>query len=320
MIYRLDMRITVGDKRMETARHISIKRSLNTLWERCEIHLPKRARLAGNGEAIATATAWEPGCAVSVQLGYNGSLQTEFEGYLYQIDQKNEVVLHCEGISYKLREHRAAMAESNISLKQYLMQALPAGIALNHCPEGGLVNVNMAATGLDLITVLSAFCDDALWCCLLPGKQLWCGFAYSHINDGGMLPGSEKRVYKTGLNLRQVPNVAKNTAIARAVTYRHRLYSGERISATAGSGSPPYSKMLNMVAEQDLLQRLAREKYYMLQKEGADTVLHGFLQPYCQPGDVAMLHHNGTTTQHLIHSVHTQAGALGGSRYIYING
>ncbi len=118
----MDWQIKIGSYQLALLAGVEIHRSVDLLADTCSITLPGYE----TGKAFRVEQQIGRGDAVSVQLGYNGNLVTEFSGYLLQINtDDNRLVLECEDELFLMRKSVANKQFKNATVKQiaqYLVQ------------------------------------------------------------------------------------------------------------------------------------------------------------------------------------------------------
>ena len=121
MTYYMDYNITIGEYRLQTLKAVSIKRSVEQLSDTATITLPGTLI----NDTMEIEDKIKTGDKVTIQLGYNGNLQTEFKGYLKTIktDDKN-ITLECEDALWLWRVDMKDEQLQNITLKTLLQHIL----------------------------------------------------------------------------------------------------------------------------------------------------------------------------------------------------
>jgi hypothetical protein len=134
--------IKIGDVSFQTVHEVTIKRSLYDLAATAIIKLPVTAVLKHTGEPpthIETAHAIKAGDPVTIKLGYDNQLQTEFTGYVKRLNYKVPLEIECEDEFYKTRFVNCVISEKETTLKQCLNTVLP-DIKLGYCADLTLKN------------------------------------------------------------------------------------------------------------------------------------------------------------------------------------
>lgn len=110
-MYELCSNIKIGGKQFGGVNNVQIKRSIYTLAATATVKVPVTAVLkqAGQVTEIETAKAIKTGDAVTIKLGYNGAYNTEFAGYVKQVNLKTPLEIVCEDAFYLCRSKNVTM-------------------------------------------------------------------------------------------------------------------------------------------------------------------------------------------------------------------
>jgi hypothetical protein len=107
-MFVLNSDITLGSFKAVKPVSVKIEKSMLQYTDKAVITLPITARIktpdTSVSETLETAKAFSEGDAVTIRLGYNGSLKTEFEGFVSRVNFTSPVEIECEGYSYQLRK------------------------------------------------------------------------------------------------------------------------------------------------------------------------------------------------------------------------
>lgn len=109
--YNIDLRITIGNSiSFEVCQSIKIEKSVQVLTDTATIELPRAFKNAidKGGKAINIADKsildfMKRGDAIKIEFGYDGDLQTEFEGYLSKIGADTPLLLECQDEMFQLK-------------------------------------------------------------------------------------------------------------------------------------------------------------------------------------------------------------------------
>ena len=116
-MYRLNWNIAIGGYKVKTLTEVKITTSVLNLSDTATITMP--------GQYLSTWRKIEDkvhvGDAVTIKLGYDNDLETEFTGYLKRISRdNNSLVLECEDALWLTNKMVADMEYKSISLKELL--------------------------------------------------------------------------------------------------------------------------------------------------------------------------------------------------------
>jgi phage protein D len=121
----MNARVTLGNVRLNHVSQFEISESILEISNTAKLTIPKGYGLNA-GKAILAQ--FKAGDRVTIEAGYNGDLQTEFTGYISEIDSDIPLVISCEGDLYPLRQTNYVKSYSaSATLKQILWEIIPAG-------------------------------------------------------------------------------------------------------------------------------------------------------------------------------------------------
>lgn len=137
-MYTLGAQITIGNKRFTRVNEVKVSSSSTILEDTATIKLPATARMEREGEFISeveTAKAFQVGDQVTIQLGYDGNLRTEFQGYVRAIHPNQPLEIECEDATWLLKRKNVKASWRTATLKVILTEILrDTGIGLEGDP------------------------------------------------------------------------------------------------------------------------------------------------------------------------------------------
>lgn len=295
-MFVLNSKIAIGGFMFTTVNEVVIRKSVHSVVETAEVHIPAVAMIRRKGlaqpERRMTSELFSNGDAVVIQLGYNGSLKTEFTGYVKNVVCDKHVAVECEGVSWLLRRtvpENVVDARDVQSAIVAIKKTLP-GLHVKCRDNVALTNVfSPGMSGLDVVNAINTYSDGNIRCFMAERDVLWCGRFYSACEMGEVFNSGGVVKYKLGYNaLRDSELKVHNTEAAPAqVSYMRRPINGvieTGTTAKAGDTGANYVRMLNHVAGGQGLKRLADERMTRFRYKGLEGRLTAFLQPYVQPG------------------------------------
>jgi len=333
-MFVLSSDITIGKFRFSGVNELVIKRSLHSIADIAVIKIPSLGKIIKNNKVeqgtIVTGKQISDGDPVTIKLGYNGLLQTEFSGFVKRRNLNMPLEIECEGYSWLLRRNNVNIFEKTISVKDLLLKAvsgIPGDYKINvECPvDLTLENVFIRNTpGFEVINSISKYTDGCLTCFFIRPDTLWCGFVYTPCANGADVFNIGKADYRLGYNV-----IKSNTLKERQtendqvkVTYSARLSNGNKISQTSDVFKDflrSHSKVLNSIKDETGLKQLANEKAYRSNYAGYDGSINAFLQPFAAPGWLASIaddrypERNGTF---IVEGTEVHFGINGGRRIV----
>ena len=157
-MFVLSCDIKIGKVSFTSVVDVQIKRSIHNLSATATIKLPVTAVLkhAGTPPArIETVNNIRVGDKVSIRLGYDRiQMNTEFNGYVKQINEKKPLEIECEDEFYKVRSLSCHFSKEETTLKECLTALFP-DIQIGSCMDLTLKNVAIEPTnGADVLSKL----------------------------------------------------------------------------------------------------------------------------------------------------------------------
>jgi hypothetical protein len=138
MYYKLDSKIVVGAFKFDRVNSVQIVEDLDKIGTVATLKVPNTAVLIRQGKyrsEIETQKEIKVGDKVRIDLGYNGDLRTEFEGFVRAIQVGTPLSIECEDAIYILKRKNLKKAFKSVSLKALLRYILEGtGITLANEP------------------------------------------------------------------------------------------------------------------------------------------------------------------------------------------
>ena len=120
-MYRLNWHITIGKYKVQTLKEVKITTSVLNLSDTATIEMP--GQYLNTWRTIEDKVHVED--PVTIQLGYNNDLETEFTGYLKRIARDdNSLVLECEDALYLMDKTVKDVEYKSIKVKTLLENIL----------------------------------------------------------------------------------------------------------------------------------------------------------------------------------------------------
>ena len=173
-MFVLNSDVTIGKFRFTGAHEIIINRTIHSITETATIVLPSIARIVRNGKAstetIITGNQFTEGDAVTIRMGYNGQMQTEFSGFVKSRDLQMPLVIECEGYSWLLRRNKINTFCSSITIRDLLQLAISGidsrfKIDVQCTSDITLNNVQVGnKTGFEVFNDIEKYTDGAVKC------------------------------------------------------------------------------------------------------------------------------------------------------------
>ncbi len=278
MMYILNWDIRIGKYKVQTLKEVQIKTSVLNLSDTATIEMP--------GQYLNTWRTIEDkvhvGDPVTIQLGYNNDLETEFTGYLKRIARDdNSLVLECEDALYLMDKTVADM-----EYKQITIEALLNKITSQVDPDITVVCeydftyekiVVFKSTALDVLKKIHSDTKANIW---FEGKTLHVHPVYQEKKEG-----DKSVIYDTEVNVQSNELKWKDQSdrkIQIEVAYTNA--KGEISKQQYGvSGGEKVTRYVDASSEDDL-KKAAENEYNLWNYSGYEGNLTGWLVPIVKAG------------------------------------
>lgn len=276
-MYRLSWHITIGKYRVQTLKEVKIKTSVLNLSDTATIEMP--------GQYLNTWKKIEDkvkaGDAVTIQLGYDDDLETEFTGYLKRISRdNNSLVLECEDALYLMDK-----TVKDVEYKAIKVKTLLENILKQVDPEMKVVcdydftyekMVVFKSTALDVLKKIHSDTKANIW---FEGKTLHVHPVYQkQEGEEPVIYDTEKNVQSNELKWKD----EKDRKVMIEVTYTNA--KGEKKKKEFGvAGGEKITRPVSAGSESDL-KRAAENEYKLWNYSGFEGSLTGWLVPVVKAG------------------------------------
>lgn len=334
MAFVLNSNISIGPYEKVKVNNVKVTHSVFDFVSKATIKIPTSARIAIDGfstQSIQTINFTE-GDKVIIELGYNGALMKEFEGFVHSVNFGTPLIVNCEGYSYQLRKRTYNKTFKGVKLYQ-LLKELCNGTDI-------IVSAsNVVDTLVDKLPILGLSGTEALeavkkhfdgtiliW---LDGKILYADFFPLKA-----VTQKKETAYRIGWNVIKADDLKKRDAKNYDVQVVYEAVEQDGTIKTATGGRLKNYKSINKsksgttgeikrktvsVTNSQGLHNMATAKHTQLTYTGYQGKITAFLQPYCAVNEVVRLtdakfkERNG---RYLINAVEVEYGMSGGRRII----
>lgn len=350
-MFVLNSNITIGQFKAVKPHEVKINKSLYEYVDRAIIKVPITARIIRAGtvitESAETAKQFNEGDKVTIELGYNGRLKPEFEGFINRINFTSPLEIEVEGYSYQLRNmtyKRTFVKAELIDILKYLIQGTDIILDEKTIPsfiiDKLVLQEHNGTEVLELIkkishnTVQSYFRGNVLHTGLIlqdsktrtnnnPDVKYRMG--WNVIKDGNLKlrQAKNENVTVRFLGLEKGGTVQTVEAENSFFTAGKSKGKGKVVKTVGEAGTNGETKVVktHSVTDKTTLNKMAQELLSVMSYTGYEGRITAFLEPYCLPGDRAKLEdvkypeRSGT---YLIESVEVTYGSTGARRIIQI--
>ena len=273
--------IVIGKYRLKMVDSVKVKHSVEQLSDTATITLP--AMVAG--AALKVEDKLNVGDEVTIQLGYNDSLQTEFKGYLKAINTDGgNLTLECEDAIWLFDKK-----VDDVELKSVSMKALLEKVVVQVDPSYKVQTefdftwdkfVFYHATARD---VLKKVQDETK-------ANIWFRDGVLHVQPQYAQASNKTIVFDFSRNI-ESSNLKYRKASDKKVevTVKMTNAAGKSFEKTAGaSGGKSIKKVVSGVSETELAT-IAKNEHNLWCYDGYEGSFTGWLIPFVEPGDAVKL-------------------------------
>lgn len=338
-MFVLNSNITIGAFKHVTPNEVRVSKSIYEYVDKAVIKLPISVRVKQNG-IVTTSVTETPkvineGMAVTIQLGYNGSLKTEFTGFVSRVNFTSPCEVECEGYSYVLRNATYLKTFKQTELKEilkYLVAGTSVKLDEKTIPSFKIEKLVLQNhSGTEVLELIKKISENTIRF-YFRGNVLYAGLLF--------LPPSNDVKYQLGWNvikdgnlkLRQAKNQdvvihfigEKKDGTKVQVQVGKRTVTKDHVITTTGSaGTTGETKIIktHAVTDEATLNAMANAKLKTLQYDGYEGKITAFLQPYCEPGYRAVLtdkKYPERSGNYIVESVEVSYGMSGARRVVGI--
>lgn len=317
-MYKLDCHITIGSVTFKTVQEVTIKRSTREANATAVIKVPVTAVLkqkGGEKTYIETAKQIAVDDKVTIKLGYDGSLKTEFVGFVKRLNYTVPLEIECEDWYWKLRRSSIKKSYASTTVKQLLNDVLSGSGATVHPSTIDLALKNTIVdnkTGAWVIEKLKS--DYGLTVFFDLQGRLYAGKAYQVKGD------------RVKYELRG--NVIKDDDLKyyRADDYKLKVEAksydrnGAKLETSVGAeGGESKTLFFYDVKDAANLKSLAEAELKRYSFDGYRGKIETFLIPFAEPGMIAAITdptYNQRSGNYYIESTEVKFGRSGGRRIV----
>lgn len=302
--------IQIGAYRLRLLELVEIHKSVDLLADTAKIVIPG----VYHNKPLNIDNKVNIGDAVTIKLGYNDKLVTEFEGYLKRIDTDDSLLtFHCEDGIYLTRKSVPDKQLNNVTVKEIVQYCLfEIGLKKLNCTYN-IAYEKFVIKNANAFDVLKKLQEETMANIYMKGDELNIHPAY--IEKGGDV------YYDFAKNIEKADLKYRNSDDRKfEVTVEGVGLDGKKKTIIVGSagGEKRTIKVFNMATEEDLKQRGLDEMKY-LSYTGYEGNITGWLIPFVEPTYSAHIHdkeYEYKTGSYYVVSVTTTFSASGGVRKI----
>lgn len=284
-MFRMDFDISVGNYRLKMVDAVKVKHSVEQLSDTATITLP--AMVEGKALQVEDKLRDYPSenVPVTIRLGYNGSLETEFEGYLKTVaTDGGNLTLECEDAIYLFDKK-----VDDVELKGISMKALLEKVVKQVDPSYKVETefeftwdkfTFYHATARDVLKKVQDETKANIW---FRDGTLHVQPQYAQASDRTVVFDFSRNIESSSLKYRKKEDKKVE------VTVKMTNATGKSFEETAGAPGGKSIKKTVSGVDPSQLKTLAKNEHNLWCYNGYEGSFTGWLVPYVEPGDAVRI-------------------------------
>lgn len=321
-MFVLKTKVKIAKYSMDSIHNIKVSKSIHEYTEKCEIKIPATARLKQDGlfvsNSVDTAKQIKEGDKVTVDAGYNDTLNNEFVGFVSRVNLTTPCSIECEGYSWQLRNKTGMIKSWKETKLKEVLQFITEGTDITLNKDIPDVQIKpMYIKNQNGLEILDWIKDKLFLSAYFIGSELYVG-----LQETTQLDKVAK--YKLGWNTIK-DNQLKfrhEDEVKIRVKAIYKTKEGKLANKEFGDKNGMMRTVVfGRIDDMKLLEQMAIKKSSEFRYSGYEGKLTTFLEPYCQQGYKAILideKYKEREGDYILESVETNIGLSGGRRVIEI--
>lgn len=269
---------TGGKVVLDRISEAEVSKTVETLGDKATVVIPRR--YGDSTDKLRQCIA--VGDRARLELGYNGELNVEFEGYIREIESGFPMRLYMDDETFFMRGNSFVKSWKKVSLKELLQHIAPGYEIDCYDADLGKYQIDNAST----LSVLRDLQQRYGFYSIIRGKTLTCKFKYE------LVSAKQVHVYNFTANVKKQSLKYKRNEDrhirVKAISYNR---NGQKLTETAGSKEQYATvKTLSFVNKtKDELRELALAEHKRVCYSGWEGTVTGFGLPLTNAGDTVKL-------------------------------
>ena len=278
---RMDFDITIGRYRLKMVDQVKVKHSVEQLSDTATITLPAMVE----GKALEVESKLHAGDSVTIRLGYDGNLQTEFAGYLKAINTDGgNLTLECEDAIYlfdkKVDDVELTEISMNALLEKVVSQVDPSYQVQTEFDFTWKKFVFYHATARDILKKVQDETKANIW---FGGNTLHVQPQYAQASGRTVVFDFARNIESSNLKYRKKED--KKLEVMVELTSA----KGEKTEVKYGASGGKTIKRVGHGVSEEEAKKIAENEYNLWCYDGYEGSFTGWLIPYVEPGDAVRL-------------------------------
>ena len=273
--------MTIGRYRLRMVDGVKVKHSVEQLSDTATVTLPAMVE----GTALRVESKLNVGDAVSIMLGYDDSLQTEFKGYLKAINTDGgNLTLECEDALYLFDKKVDDVELTGISMKALLekvVRQIDASFTVQTEFEFTWDKfVFYHATARDILKKVQDETRANIW---FDGQTLHVQPQYAQASGKTVLFDFSRNIESSNLKYRK----KEDKKVEVELTVNTPEGRKEKLTIGASGGKSIKKEVFGITVEQ--ARKIAENEHSIWCYDGYEGSFTGWLVPFVEPGDAVRL-------------------------------
>lgn len=273
--------ITIGRYRLRMVDSVKVKHSVEQLSDTATVTLPAMVE----GTALRVESKLNVGDAVSIMLGYDDSLQTEFKGYLKAINTDGgNLTLECEDALYLFDKKVDDVELTGISMKALLekvVRQIDASFTVQTEFEFTWDKfVFYHATARDILKKVQDETRANIW---FDGQTLHVQPQYAQASGKTVLFDFSRNIESSNLKYRK----KEDKKVEVELTVNTPEGRKEKLTIGSSGGKSIKKEVFGITVEQ--ARKIAENEHSIWCYDGYEGSFTGWLVPFVEPGDAVRL-------------------------------
>lgn len=300
MAFTLVTNITIADVTFDFVNHVDIKTGFRRLTDVATIILPRNVKVQNEG----LKDLFERGAPVTIQLGYDGNLNTEFKGFVAHLKPEIPFIIECEDSMFLLKQNNFNLSFKAVTLKELLSVIVPANIPFE------TLDVNLGKlrlTNISTAKVLAILRSKYGLFSYFKGDTLQVGFAHQGPSQS-VNYNFQQNTKRTNLEYR-LKDESKIKVKATSI-----LPNNTKIEIELGDDDGEQRTLTYFDIDEAELKRRAEAEIERLKVDGYRGNITTFGVPFIQHGDISNVVDEAFPERagaYLTDAVNTRFGARG---------
>lgn len=280
-MFKVDVNITIGNYTFDFIMDGEINSSWKDITDKAVLKFPRNIKVfSQDGKLIQDII--NKGDKVEIQLGYDGNLETEFTGYISEVQLGIPLVIHCEDDMWILKQSKVSQSWSDAKLEDIISAILPSGMNYEVVDfKIGAYYANQATPAIILNDLkkrygMKPFFRDGV---------LYVGFAYPEDKNKAVTYDFSKNAKEKGKKLKYV----RESDVKLRVKGISIDSKGEKIEYEKGDAEGGQRTLHYYNLSMTELQANVERDYSKLLYEGFRGSFRAFAIPHVKHGDIAYI-------------------------------